>query len=103
MPSSLLRDKCRTLRHAGERIGPQHARGRYFGVVQSWHWQDILEALGRAVPTYSVPAWPTDKARARETRFDTTRRDSLGVALRGLDAMMADQVACMAARGTLPE
>mgnify|MGYP002821001003 CR=1 FL=1 len=80
----------------------EEARGRYFGVVQSWHWQDILEALDRAVPAYRAPAWPEEETRTFPTRFDTRRRDSLGVPLRGLDAMLQDLVAGMRQRGTLP-
>jgi len=81
----------------------EDAHGRYFGVVQSWHWQDILEALARAAPDYTAPDWPQDQERARPTQFDTTRRDSLGVSLRGIDDMLADLIDGMRERGTLPE
>lgn len=75
------------------------ARGRHFGVVQSWHWHDILEGLARVTPDYEAPAWPAGRPKARPTRFDTTKRDRLGVSLRGLDDMLADGVAAVRRRG----
>ena len=71
------------------------ARGRHFGVVRSWHWQDILDALARVAPAWTAPSWPEGRERARPTRFDTTRRDALGVELRGVDAMLGDLLAGM--------
>jgi len=69
------------------------ARGRYFGVKQSWHWRDILRALKRAWPAYRMPAIDPTEVPVRPTRFDLTRQASLGVGLRGLDAMVAGLVA----------
>lgn len=78
------------------------ARGRYFGVVQSWHWQDILQALARVAPGYDAPRWPEDRPRTRPTQFDFTRRDSLGVELRGLDEMLEATVAELRRRDLWP-
>jgi len=78
------------------------ASGRYFGVVRSWHWQELLETLARHAPGYEAPPWPGDRARARPTQFDFTRRDSLGVSLRDLDAMFADTLVAMQRRGLWP-
>ncbi len=64
------------------------AQGRYFGVKQSWHWQDILEAVQRAYPDYVVPPFPKGETPARATQFDLTRQNSLGVELRGLDEIV---------------
>lgn len=64
------------------------AEGRYFGVKQSWHWQDILDAVKQAHPEYVVPPFPEDETRARATQFDLTRQNSLGVELRGLDEIV---------------
>jgi len=69
------------------------ARGRYFGVKQSWHWRDILRALKRAWPAFRMPPIDPNDVPVRPTRFDLTRRTSLGVGPRGLDAMMAGLVA----------
>jgi nucleoside-diphosphate-sugar epimerase len=75
------------------------ARGRYFGLARSWHWQDILEALAAVHPAYTAPAWPDDRPRARPTGFDFTRRDSLGVALRDLPAILAASIEDLQRRG----
>ena len=69
------------------------ASGRYFGVKQSWHWRDILEALERASPGYKMPGPKSDDAPVRATQFDLTRQNSLGVAVRGLDEMLDGMVA----------
>ena len=29
--------------------------GRYFGMVASWHWKDIVETIKKHYPEYSVP------------------------------------------------
>ena len=68
------------------------ASGRYFGVKRSWHWRDILRALKRTYPAYRIPPIDPDEVPVRPTRFDLTRQGTLGVKLRGLDAMMAGLV-----------
>jgi nucleoside-diphosphate-sugar epimerase len=68
------------------------ARGRYFGVRQSWHWRDILVALQRAAPDYKMPAIDPDEVPARVTAFDLSRRDSLGVDVRDIDDILLDVV-----------
>lgn len=77
------------------------ASGRYFGVHRSWPWTEILAALERAYAGYAAPP-RFDGAAETPTQFDTTRRDSLGVALRPLDATLEDLVAFLVARGALP-
>jgi nucleoside-diphosphate-sugar epimerase len=67
----------------------ESARGRYFGVKQSWLWRDILQALERAYPAYKMPAADPDEVPVRATQFDLTRQNTLGVNLRGLDALDA--------------
>lgn len=64
------------------------ASGRYFGVKASWHWRDILAALERVVPGYTMPEIDPDEVPIRPTQFDLTRRDSLGVEVRDLDAIL---------------
>ena len=68
------------------------ARGRYFGVKQSWHWRDILAAIEKQVPQYTMPPIDPDEVPVRPTAFDTSRRDSLGVNLRDLDAIIGSHV-----------
>jgi nucleoside-diphosphate-sugar epimerase len=68
------------------------AKGRYFGVKQSWHWRDILAALQRVVPDYTMPDVDPDEVPARVTTFDLSRRDSLGVEVRNLDDILIEVV-----------
>ncbi|MDH3644290.1 MAG: NAD-dependent epimerase/dehydratase family protein [Gammaproteobacteria bacterium] len=69
-----------------------NANGRYFGVKQSWHWQDILAALKRAYPAYELPEFPAGETPARATQFDLTRQSTLGCELRDLDEMVSSVV-----------
>ena len=75
------------------------ASGRYFGVVQSWHWKDILAALSGRVPSYTPPQWDAEIEPVTPTQFDTTRRDSLGVELRGIDDILDGAIAELKRRG----
>jgi nucleoside-diphosphate-sugar epimerase len=71
----------------------EQASGRYFGVKQSWHWREILEALERVCPGYKMPPPDPDEVPVRATQFDLTRQNSLGVTVRGLDEILEGQVA----------
>ncbi|MCR9276969.1 MAG: NAD-dependent epimerase/dehydratase family protein [Pseudomonadaceae bacterium] len=77
------------------------ASGRYFGVKQSWHWRDILNAIHRAYPDYSPPAFPDGEEPIRPTQFDLGRQRSLGVDLRDLDAMIASVISELTRRRML--
>ena len=77
------------------------ARGRYFGVKQSWHWRDILAAIEKQVPQYTVPPIDSDEVPVRPTAFDTSRRDSLGVTLRDLDAIIEAHIDAMRAHNLI--
>lgn len=67
------------------------ASGRYFGVYQSWHWQDLYNELNKLIPEMQMPA-PLDEPAEPPTTFDFTRRDSLGVALRDVPTLLRDTV-----------
>jgi dihydroflavonol-4-reductase len=77
------------------------AHGRYFGVKESWHWQDILAALARVVPEYTMPAADPDVERVRPTQFDLSRQNSLGVAVRGLDEILEGVMGELRRRGMI--
>ncbi|MDZ7684532.1 MAG: hypothetical protein U5O39_05615 [Gammaproteobacteria bacterium] len=49
------------------------ASGRYFGVYDSWHWQDIYDCLSELIPEAPKPA-PLEEPRTERTTFDFTRR-----------------------------
>lgn len=80
----------------------ESASGRYFGVKQSWHWRDILAALERVVPSYSMPQIDPDEAPVRPTQFDLTRQQSLGVEVRDLDATLEGVVQELKRRDMMP-
>ncbi len=68
-----------------------NASGRYFGVYDSWHWQDIYAELENLIPGLKVPA-PLDVEPAPPTGFDFSRRDSLGVTVRDIPTILRDTV-----------
>lgn len=67
------------------------ASGRYFGVYDSWHWQDIYAELHKILPGMKMPA-PLTEAPVPATGFDFARRDSLGVALRDIPTLLRETV-----------
>ena len=67
------------------------ASGRYFGVRESWHWQDIYTELHKLLPEMPMPA-PLNEPPVTPTGFDTTRRDSLGVAVRDIPTILRETV-----------
>ncbi len=69
---------------------PQQS-GRFFGVFDSWHWQDIYAELARLIPSLETPA-PLAEAAVPPTGFDFTRRDSLGVPLRDVPTILGETV-----------
>ncbi|MFW8634787.1 NAD-dependent epimerase/dehydratase family protein [Cribrihabitans pelagius] len=59
-----------------------NASGRYFALSGSWSWQRIYQEIGAHVPPGGLPR-PLSGVPEPPTRFDFTRRDSLGVAFTG--------------------
>jgi len=68
-----------------------NASGRYFGVYDSWHWQDIYAALREILPDMTMPE-PIDGEPVAATGFDFTRRDSLGVPVRDIPTMLRETI-----------
>ncbi len=68
------------------------AEGRYYAVRESWHWNDIYRTLAEIEPALNLPPLFEGEP-AEPTRFDFTRRDSLGVAMRDIPDVLADAVA----------
>ena len=67
------------------------ASGRYFGVYESWHWRDIYAEIQKILPNMKMPD-PLDEPPVPATRFDFTRRDSLGVPLRDIPTMLRETI-----------
>ena len=68
------------------------ASGRYYGVRESWHWQDLYAELQKILPEMQMPAPISDQA-VPPTGFDFTRRDSLGVPVRDIPTLLRETVA----------
>jgi nucleoside-diphosphate-sugar epimerase len=67
------------------------AVGRYYGVYESWHWQDIYAEIQKSLPALKMPE-PFAEQPVTPTRFDFTRRDSLGVPLRDVPTFMRETI-----------
>ncbi|NQW01059.1 MAG: NAD-dependent epimerase/dehydratase family protein [Rhodospirillales bacterium] len=67
------------------------AAGRYFGVYDSWHWQDLYGELHKILPDMVMPA-PLTEPPVAATGFDFTRRDSLGVAIRDIPTLLRETI-----------
>ena len=67
------------------------ASGRYYGVYDSWHWQDIYAELKKIFPSMNMPEPITEPA-VEPTGFDFKRRDSLGVSMRDIPNMIRETV-----------
>ena len=67
------------------------ASGRFYGVFDSWHWQDIYMELQKHLPDMIVPNIVYQSA-VDPTRFDFTRRNSLGVSLRDIPTCIRETV-----------
>tara|TARA_B100001057_G_scaffold484644_1_gene563039 strand:- start:5393 stop:6385 length:993 start_codon:yes stop_codon:yes gene_type:complete len=68
-----------------------NATGRYFGVFDSLHWQDIYAECQKILPNMKMPKPMSEKAVA-PTRFDFSRRDSLGVKIRGFPTLLRETI-----------
>ena len=67
------------------------ASGRYFGVYDSWHYQDIYAEIHKILPNARMPE-PLTEAPVPPTGFDFTRRDSLGVAIRDIPTVLRETI-----------
>ena len=68
-----------------------NASGRYYGVYDSWHWQDIYAELQKILPNMKMPEPITDPPVA-PTGFDFTRRNSLGVLMRDIPTLLRQTI-----------
>jgi nucleoside-diphosphate-sugar epimerase len=68
-----------------------NASGRYYGVYDSWHWQDIYAELQKILPNMKMPEPITDPPVA-PTEFDFTRRNSLGVVMRDIPTLLQQTI-----------
>ena len=57
---------------------PEPPSGRYFGVNQSWSWEEIFNSIKSRRPEFQVPPKKYENMNPI-TKFDNTRRDTLGL------------------------
>ena len=67
------------------------ASGRYFGVYESWPWQDIYAELQKLLPDMKMPE-PFSVPPVPPTGFDFTRRASLGVSIRDIPTTLRQTI-----------
>lgn len=65
--------------------------GRYFGVYDSLHWQDIYAECRKILPNMQMPE-PITEPPVIPTGFDFTRRDSLGVNVRDFPTLLRQTI-----------
>jgi len=76
--------------------------GRFMSLVESLHWNDILNLLKDIVAPRDIPVAPCVDARlARPTRFDKTRMSSLRHDLRPVKDILRDAVKSLKERGAI--
>lgn len=65
--------------------------GRYFGVLESVHWNDIYKECQKLIPSMQMPE-PISEDPVAPTQFDFKRRDSLGIKIRDFPTIMRETV-----------
>ena len=68
-----------------------NATGRYFGVYDSLHWQDIYAECKTLLPLMQMPE-PTFEDPVEPTNFDLTRRNSLRVNIRDFPTLLRQTI-----------
>jgi len=75
--------------------------GRYFGVNQSWAWEEILLAIKSRRPDFNIPPKKFEKQNP-VTKFDNTRRDSLGLGvMKDLSIILDDTITFLEEKGLI--
>lgn len=68
------------------------ASGRYFSLVESWHWNDILTTMKELHP--NIPPFTLyDGDLVEPTQFNLDRMNSLGVRVKDVKSMLKDSIA----------
>jgi len=85
----------------------QSASGRYFGVVKSWSWEDILTSVKKHIPTYHLPPKHFTESNP-VTQFDNSRRDSVlkgafgdSFKLKNLDQILEETISYLEKSGNI--
>ena len=70
-------------------------------MLKSFHWREIFASMNKAYPAFAIPPPGYEGEEAKPSKFDHTRRDSLGIKLRSLYDTIADSVAALKDRDLL--
>ena len=76
------------------------ASGRYFSLVESWHWNDILSTLKElygGLPPFAL----YEGEKCAPTQFDLIRMNSLGVDVKDVRTILKDCVSFFTEVGAL--
>ncbi|MAS84230.1 MAG: dihydroflavonol 4-reductase [Legionellales bacterium] len=69
----------------------KECNGRYFGVYDSIHWQDIYAECKKLIPQMKLPEPIKEKA-VKPTGFDFSRRDSIGLEIKDFRITLKDTI-----------
>ena len=80
-----------------------NASGRYFSLVESWHWNDILSTLKELYPSISLDENFKYEGQdiIRPTQFNLDRMNSLGVKVKSIKEIFQECVSFFQKKGVL--
>lgn len=80
-----------------------NASGRYFSLVESWHWNDILSTLKELYPPLQLDANFKYEGEdiIRPTQFNHDRMNSLGVDVKGIKEIFEECISFFQDKGAL--
>ena len=89
--------------HVAALVENTNAHGRYFSLVESWHWNEIISTLKELYP--EIPLDKQFKYEGKDiivpTKFNLDRMNSLGVEVIGLKEILAESVKYLRDSGLL--
>mmetsp|Transcript_21596 Transcript_21596/g.33853 ORF Transcript_21596/g.33853 Transcript_21596/m.33853 type:complete len:295 (-) Transcript_21596:850-1734(-) len=80
-----------------------NASGRYFSLVESWHWNEILSSLQELYPNISLDEQYKYKGDdiIRPTQFNLDRMNSLGVKVKSIKEIFEECISFFQSKGVL--
>ncbi|KAL7470194.1 hypothetical protein ACHAXS_013588 [Conticribra weissflogii] len=78
-------------------------RGRYFSLVESWYWNDILTTLKELHPKIPEFQLYAGEDRVTPTKFDLGRMHSLGVEVKGVKEILRGAIEFFKEEGLLDD
>ena len=80
-----------------------NASGRYFSLVESWHWNEILSTLKELYPSISLDEHYKYEGEdiIRPTQFNNDRMNSLGVKVKSIEEIFEGCISFFQSKGVL--